>query len=112
MAYAYKNGMRYLITEEPDASIESNKESGYHYHSDISIKIGTNLHRTIKIHADDRHGAGKFIPFKVKMQKINSVKLNNQILQPKIDYIIKDNSAIAFTFNLMSSDKIEIEGII
>jgi len=109
MAYAYKNGMRYLITEDNE---NTDKEAGYHYHSDISIKIGTNLHRTIRIHAKDRHGAGKFIPFKVKMQKVNFVKLNNQILQYKIDYVVRDNSAIAFTFNLMSSDKIEIEGII
>ena len=109
MAYAYKNGMRYFITEDNE---NKDKETGFHYHNDISIKIGTNLHRTIRIHANDRHGAGKFIPFKVKMQKVNAVKLNNQILQYKIDYVIKDNSAIAFTFNLMSSDKIEIEGII
>lgn len=109
MAYAYKNGMRYLITEENE---NKDKETGFHYHNDISIKIGTNLHRTIRIHANDRHGAGKFIPFKVKMQKVNFVKLNNQILQYKIDYVVRDNSAIAFTFNLMSSDKIEIEGII
>jgi len=107
MAYIYKNGMKFQVTEE-----KSDREPGYHYHNDISIKVGTGLPRTLRLHVHDRHGAGVFIPFKSRMNKINAVKLNNQILQYRIDYIINDNSAVAFTFNLVSSDKIEIEGII
>lgn len=108
MAYVYKNGMRFFVSAES----EKPKEDGYHYHNDISVKIGTGLPRTLRLHVHDRHGAGIFIPFKVKMERVNCVKLNNQKLQHKIDFIIKDNEEIAFTFNLISSDKIEIEGIV
>ena len=105
MAYVFKNGMRYLA--------EDTIKEGYHYHSDISVKVGTNVVRTLKLQILKRHRAGELIPFKVSMQKVHLVKLNGQILQHKIDYVIEnENSAVAFTFNLITNDKIEIEGIV
>lgn len=101
--YVYKNGMRFLA--------EDKTKEGYHYHNDISVKIGKNIIRTLRLHVDDRLGAGVPIPFKTTLKKIHFVKLNGQILTPKIDYIINNNAAVAFTFNLISSDKIEIEGL-
>jgi hypothetical protein len=107
MAYQYKNGMRYLVTEE-----DKNNTAGYHFHSDISAKIGTEGVRTLKLHVDTKVSAGAYIPLKVKLKKLHSVKLNRYALTPKLDYILKDNSAIAFTFNLTASDKVEIEGYV
>jgi hypothetical protein len=104
VSYVFKNGMRYLA--------EDKVIDGCHYHSDISTRIGKNIVRTLKLGVNGRHGAGVPVPFKIEMQKIHFVKLNNQILQHKIDFIIADdNRSIAFTFNLVDSDKIEIEGI-
>jgi len=100
--YVYRNGMRYLA--------EDKAKDGFHFHNDISSKIGSNIPRTIKIHLDKRLGAGVQIPLRVKLKKISSVKLNNAILTARIDYIIRDD-AISFTFNLVTNDKIEIEGL-
>jgi len=104
MAYQYKNGLRYRAADT--------KNSGYHFHSDISAKIGTETVRTFHIHVDGKVGAGVYIPLKVKIKKINFIKLNNFKLTPKIDYLLKDKSEVAFTFNLTSSDKVEIEGFV
>lgn len=102
--YVYKNGMRFLA--------EDKVKEGFHYHDDISIKIGKNIVRTLQLHVDVRLGAGVPIPFKIKLKKVNFVKLNGHVLTPKIDYVINNNNAaVAFTFNLISSDKIEIEGL-
>lgn len=100
--YVYKNGMRYLA--------EDKVSDGFHYHNDISVKIGNNTPRTIVIHLDKRVGAGVPIPLKVKLKKIHGVRLNNGILMARLDYVIRDD-VIAFTFNLVPSDKIEIEGL-
>lgn len=105
MGYVYKNGMRYLVKKEEDTT-------GYHSHSDISAKIGTNSVRTFNFHIDSKISAGVYLPFKVKLKKINSVKLNNYKLTAKLDYVLKDNSSIAFTFNLTAKDKIEVEGFV
>lgn len=106
MAYQYKNGMRYRVVDQ------TKPNTGYHFHSDISAKIGTETVRTIYLHIDDRVSAGVYIPFKVKIKKLNFVKLNNYKLTSKIDYLLKDNSELAFTFNLTTNDKVEIEGFV
>lgn len=103
--YIYKDGMRFFVADE------GTKGEGYHFHKDITSKIGKNIVRTLRLHVDGRLGAGVPIPFKIQFQKVTSVKLNNLNLTPKIDYIIRNNAAIAFTFNLTGSDKIEIEGL-
>jgi len=101
--YMYKNGMRYLA--------ESKVKDGFHFHNDISVKIGKNIVRTIRLQIDGRLSAGALISFKTQMKKIHFVKLNNSKLTHSIDYIIENNEAIAFTFNLIDKDKIEIEGL-
>jgi len=107
MPYVYKNGMRYLAEKE-----DSKLHVGYHYHRDISAKIGTNVIRTLSIYIDNRVGAGTWIPLKVKLKQINFVKLNKYALTNKLDYVVEDNSAVAFTFNLTLTDQIEIEGYV
>lgn len=102
--YVYKNGMRFLAEDKA-------KEEGFHTDSDISVKIGKNTRRTLRLHVDVKLTAGAQLSFKTKLQKIYHVKLNGYALTNKIDYIIYNNMAIAFTFNLISSDKIEIEGL-
>ena len=106
MAYQHKNGMRYLAADK----IKPN--AGYHFHSDISARIGTGSVRTLWLHIDGKVSAGFYIPLKVKLKKLHFVKLNKYKMTPKLDYILKDDSAIAFTFNLTASDKVEIEGFV
>ena len=101
--YIYKNGMRFLA--------EDKVKAGYHSHSDITVKIGKNVLKTFRVHVDGNVRAGTLIPFKLTFQKVNFVKMNGSVLTPKIDYILCDNAAIAFTFGLISSDKVEIEGL-
>lgn len=101
--YIYKNGLRCLVSDKV--------KDGFHIDKDISAKIGKNQVRTIKL-CVDRMKAGTHIPFNVTFQKITSVKLNNQELVLKIDYVVYNNSEIAFTFNLISSDSIEINGVV
>jgi hypothetical protein len=94
--------MRYLKAGE--------KAAGYHYHAGISTKMGSTRARTVVIHVDARLGAGQYIPLNETFQKIASVKLNNQELTHKLDYLVKDNAAVAFTFNLTSRDTVQVEG--
>jgi len=99
-----KNGMRYI----PSHKIKE----GFHFHEDISAKIGKNAVRVLYLKGS-RLGAGKAISLKTKLSTINHVKLNNFILTPHLDYVIRDeDNTIEFTFNLTSNDKIEIEGFI
>lgn len=106
MAYQHKNGMRYRAADKITPNV------GYHFHSDISARIGTGSVRTLWLHIDNKVSAGFHIPLKVKLKKLHFVKLNNYKLTHKLDYILKDDSAIAFTFNLTASDKVEIEGFV
>lgn len=102
--YVYKNGMRYLAEDKA-------KNVGYHFHNDLTVKIGKNVKKTLRLHVDGAVKAGSVIPFNMTLQKIMAVRLNGSSLQPKIDYVLQANSAIAFTFGLISSDKVEIEGL-
>ena len=106
MTYQHKNGMRYR------AANKETPNAGYHFHSDISAKIGLRSIRTICLHITDRVSAGFYIPIKAQLKTLHFVKLNNYTLTHKIDYILKDDEAIAFTFNLTTNDKIEIEGYV
>jgi hypothetical protein len=106
MAYEHKNGMRYRAADKITPNV------GYHFHSDISARVGTGSVRTIWLHVTDRLSAGSYIPLKVKLKTLHFVKLNNYKLTHKIDYILKDNSEVAFTFNLTTNDKVEIEGYV
>jgi hypothetical protein len=106
MTYQYKNGLRYRAVDQTKPNV------GYHFHSDISARIGTDTVRALQIHIDSKVSAGVYIPLKVKLKKVNSIKLNNYKLTPKIDYLLKDNSGLAFTFNLTAKDRIEIEGFV
>ena len=96
--------MRFLTQEKA-------KEKSFHTDSDISVKIGKNVRRTLRLHVDIRLSTGVHLPFKSKLQEVYQVKLNGYILTNKIDYYIHNHTAISFTFNLISSDKIEIEGL-
>jgi len=95
----FKNGFCFVPKEK--------LKDGFHFHRSLAVRLGDNYIQKDMLHIDKRLGAGVYVP--INFKKVNKVKLNNFVLTPKIDYIAKD-SKIAFTFNLNSSDKIEIEG--
>jgi hypothetical protein len=101
--YIYKDGMRFIAEDRA-------KTKGFHTTNSIH-KIGKNVKRTIKIKIEDRLSAGAPLLFQTKLQKVYSVKLNGYTLTPRMDYSIRNNEAVAFTFNLVATDKIEIEGL-
>lgn len=100
MAYSYSNGFRYRTSGK-----------GYHTHKTISEKLGRTV-STIDIHVDSKVQAGVYIPLNVTFKEVLNVTLNNFKLQNIYDYIIKDNSRVAFTFSVRKGEKIKIEGVL
>lgn len=103
--YTYKDGMRFLAREQAEKRAE-----GYHS-AKFKDKVGKNVKLTIKIKPKNNVITGAPINFKPALHRIQTVTLNGTPLINKIDYILRDEDTIAFTFNITTRDTIIIEGL-
>jgi hypothetical protein len=100
--FTYKDGLRFLAKDKI--------KDGYHS-SNFKDKVGKNVKLSIRIKPKHNVLTGSAINFKPSLQRIQTVTLNGHPLISKIDYVVRDEDTIAFTFNITTRDIIIIEGL-